>query len=64
MADLINVSCRMADTAGFPAFPGCEITPFPELLDELPPRERSLFHTAIEPLAFEVTKKISAIESA
>jgi len=63
MADLINVSCRMADTAGFPAFPGCEITPFPDLLDELPARERSLFHTAIEPLAFEIAKKIDAVES-
>jgi putative nucleotidyltransferase with HDIG domain len=63
MADLINVSCRMADTVGFPAFPGCEITPFSDLLDELPPRERSLFHTELEPLVLEVTKKISAIES-
>jgi HD-like signal output (HDOD) protein len=64
MSDLINVSCRMADTAGFPAFPQCEITPFPDLLSEIPARERSLFHTAIEPLTYEVTKKINAIESA
>jgi putative nucleotidyltransferase with HDIG domain len=64
MADLINVSCRMADTAGFPAFPGCEVTPFPDLLDELPSRERALFHATVEPLAFEVAKKISAVESA
>lgn len=64
MADLIKVSCRMADTAGFPAFPGCEITPFPDLLEELPARERRLFHVAIEPLAFEISKKINAVESA
>jgi hypothetical protein len=64
MADLINVSCRMADTAGFPAFPGCEVTPFPDLLDELPSRERALFHATVEPLSFEVAKKISAVESA
>ena len=63
MADLINVSCRMADTAGFAAFPGCEITPFPDLLDELPTRERRLFHATVEPLAFEVAKKINAVES-
>jgi len=63
MANLINVSCRMADTAGFAAFPGCEITPFPDLLDELPVRERRLFHSAIEPLSFEVAKKINAVES-
>ena len=64
MVDLINVCCRMADTAGFPAFPGCEATPYPELLDELPARERSLFHTTIEPLAFEIGKKINAVEAA
>ncbi len=63
MADLINVSCRMADTAGFPAFAGCEITPFSELLDELPTRERRLFHSSIETLSFEVIKKINAVES-
>jgi HD-like signal output (HDOD) protein len=63
MVELIKVSCRMADAAGFAAFAGCEITPFPNLLDELPARERSLFHTAIEPLAFEIAKKINAVES-
>ena len=63
MADLINVCCRMADTVGFPAFPGCETTPFSELLEELPNRERGLFHTTIEPLAFEISRKINAVES-
>jgi HD-like signal output (HDOD) protein len=64
MVELIKVSCRMADAAGFAAFAGCEVTPFPDLLDELPARERSLFHTAIEPLAFEIAKKINAVELA
>jgi HD-like signal output (HDOD) protein len=63
MTKLINVSCRMADTAGFPAFSGCETTPFPDLLDELPARERRLFHATIETLTFEVAKKIDAVES-
>jgi HD-like signal output (HDOD) protein len=63
MPDLINVSCRMADTAGFAAFPGCEVTPFSDLLEELPTRERRLFHAAVEPLAFEISKKINAVES-
>lgn len=63
MPNLINVSCRMADTAGFAAFPGCEVTPFPELLDELPARERKLFHATVEPLSFEISKKINAVES-
>jgi HD-like signal output (HDOD) protein len=63
MPNLINVSCRMADTAGFAAFPGCEVTPFPELLDELPARDRKLFHATVEPLSFEISKKINAVES-
>lgn len=63
MPSLINVSCRMADCAGFAAFPGCEITPFSELLDELPARERKLFHATVEPLSFEISKKINAVES-
>jgi len=64
MADLINVSCRMADTVGFPAFSGCETLRFEDLLDELPARERRLFHSSVETLTFEVTKKIEAIEAA
>jgi HD-like signal output (HDOD) protein len=63
MADLINVSCRMADTAGCPAFPGCEVTPFPDLLDELPARERRLFHTTVEALTSEIFRKIDSVES-
>jgi HD-like signal output (HDOD) protein len=62
MDNLINVSCRMADTAGFVAFPGCEITPFPDLLEELPARERRLFHTTVELLAIEIARKIEAVE--
>jgi hypothetical protein len=30
----------------------------------LPARERRFFHTTIEPLAFEVGRKINAVESA
>jgi putative nucleotidyltransferase with HDIG domain len=64
MPDLINVCCRMADTAGFPAFPGCEATPYPELLAELPARERANFPANQETLAQEITKKVNAVESA
>jgi putative nucleotidyltransferase with HDIG domain len=63
MAELINVSCRMADTVGFPAFPGCEATPYPALLEELPPRERKQFHPEVETLKTAVTNSIHAIES-
>ena len=64
MAELINVSCRMADAIGFAAFPGCEVTPYPELLEELPQRERRLFHGELDSLALEIANKISAVESA
>jgi HD-like signal output (HDOD) protein len=61
--ELIKMSCRMADAAGFPAFPGCEATPYAELLEQLPDRERSLFHPTIDPLIRDVTTGIHAIES-
>ena len=63
MAELIKISCRLADTAGFCAFPGCETTPFAELIEELPPRERGAFPAELEPLAKDVSEKIRAIES-
>jgi hypothetical protein len=62
MSELIKVSCRMADAAGFPAFPGCETTPYSELLDEVPARERRLFFADIETLTQEVAKCIHAME--
>jgi putative nucleotidyltransferase with HDIG domain len=63
MAELIKVSCRMADTVGYPAFSGCEVTPYPDLLDELPARERRQFFPDLETLASEVANGIHAIES-
>jgi HD-like signal output (HDOD) protein len=64
MTELISVSCRMADAVGFAAFPGCEAIPFADLLEELPDRERRTFHTTVDTLAFEVEKKIDAVEAA
>ena len=63
MAELIKISCRLADTAGFCAFPGCTTTPFTDLCDELPPRERAAFNPDFEELSLEISKKISALES-
>ena len=63
LGELVKVSCKMADAAGFPAFEGCESTPYPELLEELPPRERSLFYPEQERLAVEVAAGIHAVES-
>ena len=64
MVELINVSCKMADAAGFPAFKGCTITPFQDLLDLLPARERGRFHATAEALALDLTSKIEAVERA
>jgi len=61
--DVVHMGCRLADTAGFPAFPGCEVTPYAELMDEIPVRVRSLFHADVKRLAFDVGNKIHAIEA-
>lgn len=63
MPGLINVSCRMADSVGFAVFQGCELTPYDDLLDELPDRERKAFCSDADVLAFEVSSKINGIES-
>jgi putative nucleotidyltransferase with HDIG domain len=62
MPALINVSCRMADSIGFAVFQGCELTPYVDLLDELPDRERKAFCTDVDVLAFEVSSKINGVE--
>jgi putative nucleotidyltransferase with HDIG domain len=63
LTEIIKVSCSFADAAGFPAFAGCEPVPFPDLLEQLPARERRLFYPLVEDLAEEVTSSIQAIES-
>lgn len=63
IAEIVGLSCRMADSAGFSAFAACHAATFEELLEELPPRERTLFHTDVKTLCFEVSKKIAALES-
>ena len=63
MAELIKVSCGMADAAGFPAFHGCEAASFPDLLDALPARERGMFHFDVDSLAHTIASSIQAVES-
>ncbi|HUV70877.1 MAG TPA: HDOD domain-containing protein [Terracidiphilus sp.] len=63
MPELIKISCKMADAVGFPTFPGCETTPYQELLDQVPARERRLFSADLATLTQEVTNSIHAIES-
>jgi len=64
MTGLINLSCRLADAAGFAAFAGCEAAGYDDLMSELPARERSVFPASLELLASEVGDKIKAVESA
>jgi putative nucleotidyltransferase with HDIG domain len=64
LAALINVSCRMADTIGFTVFPGCEVAPLAELLDELPERECMILCADRETFTFDVSSKINAVEVA
>ena len=61
--EIVGLSCRMADTAGFSAYSACHAAPFEDLLEEVPPRERKLFHTEAETLSFEVSKRIAALEA-
>jgi putative nucleotidyltransferase with HDIG domain len=63
MPELIKVSCRLADAAGFPAFPGCELIQYSDLLDGLPERERARFHKDIHALTAAIAAKIQATES-
>jgi HD-like signal output (HDOD) protein len=62
MPDLINVSCRMADSIGFAVFQGCERIPYADLLEELPERERKTFCADVDILTFEVSSKINGVE--
>jgi putative nucleotidyltransferase with HDIG domain len=64
LPDLINFSCRIADSIGFAVFPGCEIPVYSELLEELPDRERQAFFSDSEQLAFEISRKINGAEVA
>lgn len=63
MTNLINLSCRLADAIGFPAFAFCQSTPFPDLRAEIPLRERKTFHSEAGVLLFDVMQRIHAIES-
>ena len=62
LANLVHISCRMADAAGFSAFPGCESTPYEELLEELPKPERVRFYGDVKRLASEIGKEIGTLE--
>jgi HD-like signal output (HDOD) protein len=63
MHDVVGMSCRLADAAGFTIFPGCEVVPYADLLESIPVRERSLMNTDVTRLTFDIASRIKAIES-
>ena len=63
MEELIKVSCKMADAAGFCAFEGCETLAFSDLRKELPAREQRKFHLELDALVTDLTIRIKAIDS-
>jgi putative nucleotidyltransferase with HDIG domain len=63
MAALVNVSCRMADTIGFPSFHGVELTSYAELVEELPVIERGSPYPDVESLVAEVRTKMEGVEA-
>jgi HD-like signal output (HDOD) protein len=63
VAELVKVSCAMASSVGYAAFPGCEPAAYDDLLEQLPARERKLFQIDVEGLQREVAENIKAIES-
>jgi putative nucleotidyltransferase with HDIG domain len=63
LGELVKVSCAMASTVGYAAFPGCETDDFADLLERLPARERRLFKIDAETIHQQIEDGIHAIES-
>ncbi len=61
--ELVKVSCAMASSVGYAAFPGCEPIAYPDLLEQIPERERRPFNACAEALQRDVAENIKAIES-
>jgi HD-like signal output (HDOD) protein len=61
--DVVHLSCRLADTVGYPAFEECQVTPYPELLGEIPKAHLDVLPNSVASLAFDVSAKINAFES-
>lgn len=62
LSELVKVSCHMASSLGFAAFPGCQARPFNEMLEELPAHELRQARLDAEALKKEVVEGIRAIE--
>ena len=62
LTNLIGMSCRMADSAGFAAFPGCEATPYAELVNELPNTAICKLYPDFESLAAEIRGNVELMQ--
>jgi putative nucleotidyltransferase with HDIG domain len=62
MPDTVRLSCRMADTAGFAVFAGCEFSSYEDLLQQIPERERKNLWANFERFVFDVSSKINSLE--
>jgi putative nucleotidyltransferase with HDIG domain len=63
ITELIKVSCHIASSLGFAAFPGCETMPIGELLSGLPTGEHGPFALEAGILKKEIDDAIHAVES-
>jgi HD-like signal output (HDOD) protein len=63
VSELVKVSCAIASSVGFAAFPRCQPTPFADLLASLPDRERHLFQADPDTLNREIAESIHTVES-
>lgn len=63
VSELVKVSCAMASSVGFAAFPRCEPAPFGDLLASLPSSERQLFQSGQDTLNREIAESIHTVES-
>ncbi len=63
VSELVKISCALAGTAGYAAFPGCEVAEYSAILDQLPARERRMFQADLETLRQQIADSIHAIES-
>jgi putative nucleotidyltransferase with HDIG domain len=63
LEELMKMSCRLADVAGFTAFPGCFIGGYSDLLQDLPEECRESLPPEIEALRTLVNKKLQSLEA-
>ena len=63
LAELIKMSCRLADVVGLTAFPGCFIEEYSNLINELPQACRRDFPREIDSLRKDLTARLQSLEA-